>query len=163
MESIPIVQIFIFVFVGFVTYGLFLGFTKQATFYEDFNDLGLSAIAFAGPVVVSIVLLQLGLNSTVTLVLSVSLLLVLSYYSAKTTFRSNSDKPLHTTIILVISKLFMSFLYIFYLYQAMTDKDRGARRKAWFVLVVLTPVLLLLVKNHEGRFTITSSGRPRIN
>lgn len=53
----------------------------------------------------------------------------------------------------------LSFLFVFYLYWSLASKTRSERGKAAFVLVILTPIMLALVREHKGVYAISKSGR----
>jgi len=139
--------------------GIILGLTKKAIYFNDYNDLGVSAAVFATPFVVGLISLQFGLNPTMTLSISTILFLTLFCLTLYKTWKANEGMLL-ITIIVSISKLIMSFLYIFHLYMALTGKQRTARGKAWFILAVFTPILLGLVHTKEGSFRLSRTGRP---
>jgi uncharacterized membrane protein len=155
-----ILQLIVIICIIVTVIGIILSFTKKVIFYSDYNDLGLSLAVFAVPVVLMIIIQQFGgmgiIAAFVLISLTVGLLTLLGYK----TWVAN-DRRILPTIIVVPSKLILSFLYVIYLFSALTGKKRRERGQSWFVLIILTPLMLSLVHTQEGRFRLSSTGRLR--
>lgn len=147
-------QISLIIIILLTMLGIFLGVTKRVVFYADYNDLGLSLSIFAVPLVSLIILKYVAVFNfkilIIPLLLAAGLICILIY----NTWKSNNKKILPVLIIMP-SKLILSFLYIIYLYSAFTEKGRRARGQSFFVITVLTPLLLALVQAERGRFNLT--------
>ena len=147
-----------------VLLGVILAFLKKAVFYQNFNDLAWSAGMCAIPALVLVIgATMFGqsnsvLQSNPALYVVGGLFVLLFIKTAVTTYKSNSGS-LVLTPILMVGKTALSFLFIFYLYWSMTAKTRSERGKGMFVVVILTPIMLALVKEHKGLYAITKSGR----
>ena len=137
--------------------GIVLGFSKRAVFYTDYNDLGVSAGMFALP---ALIIFAAGsfVPQTVAIWIAGIVLVGLLVKVSLTTYRSNNGS-IWKTIVIVIAKTFMSFLFVFHLVTALTAKKRSERGGGWFVLVILTPLLIALVNEKKGVFSISSTGR----
>ena len=79
---------------------------------------------------------------------------------AVTTWKSNGGS-LWKTPLLLVGKAVLSFIFIAYLYQAFTAKTRSKRGQGWFVVAIVTPLMLALVAEHKGLFAVTPTGRIR--
>ena len=134
-----------------------LAFAKTVVFYADYNDLALSAAMCAFPAVI-IVVSAMFVPHVAALYVAGVVFVGLLIKTAHTTFRSNNNSVMKTALLLV-GKTVMSFLYVAHLYQALAGKKRTDRGKGWFVLAILTPLLIALVHERTGRFAITPSGR----
>lgn len=151
---------------GLVLLSVILAFAKKAVLYANFNDLAWSIGMFAIPAVVMMVgaafmqTPETGEPEMPVALLSVGggLFLLLFVKTAITTYRSNNGSILLTPILMV-GKMALSFLFIFYLYWSLASKTRSERGKAVFVLVILTPIMLALVREHKGVYAISRSGR----
>ena len=152
-----------------VLLGVILAFVRKAVFYQNFNDLAWSAGMFAIPalvVMVGAVFVSAGAGAeTENTQMPVGLLyaagglfVLLLVKTAITTYKSNSGSLVLTPIIL-IGKAVLSFLFVFYVYWSLASKNRAERGKAMFVLVILTPIMLALVREHKGIYGISKSGR----
>lgn len=141
--------------------GVALGLTKKAVFYNDYNDLGLSLGTLAFPSVIVLVLLQFGLYGVLTWGIAATVFTIMFGVMVRRTYVANRGK-LWVVPVLLMSKLVLSVLYVAHLADLTMGKNRRTRGKGWFVVIVLTPLLLALVHTQEGRFYLTSAGRPRI-
>ena len=139
--------------------GIVMSFTKEAVFYADFNDLALSAGMFALPALV-LVAGSLLAPMEVLVYVAGAVFVGLFLKVALTTWKSN-DGSWWKTPLLLVGKTTMSFIFIFYLYQAFTAKTRSKRGQGWFVVAILTPLTLALVAEHRGLFAVTPTGRIR--
>lgn len=139
--------------------GVTLGFTKKAIFYNDFNDLGISAATFAVP---ALIVVGVGAFIPHESIMYFAAFAFFGFFAAMVykTFLAN-NKSIILTGVLVVAKMTMSFLYVLHLYTALTGKKRSERGQGWFVLAIMTPLLLALVHTKEGSFRLAPSGRPR--
>ena len=140
--------------------GIVLAFMKKVVFYADFNDLALSAGMFALPALTYVAGLFFQVPETICLYVAGAVFLGLFAKTVLTTWRGN-DGSLWKTPLVLVGKVAMSFLFIAHLYQSFTGKTRSKRGGGWFVLAILTPLMLALVADHRGIFSITSTGRVR--
>lgn len=140
--------------------GVALGFSKRVVFYTDYNDLGLAAAMCALPALILFIGVSL-VPQSVALGIAGVVFIGLLVKTAMTTYQSN-ERSIWKTILVLIAKLVMSFLFVFHLLGALTAKTRRKRGGSWFVLVILTPLLIALVKEQKGIFSITSTGRVRM-
>ena len=152
-----------------VLLGVILAFAKKAVFYANFNDLAWSAGMIAIPALVMMVgamFMSAGAETETgdtqmpagLLYAAGGLFVLLFVKTTVTTFKSNKGSFLLTPILMV-GKITLSFLFIFYLWWSMTAKTRSERGKGMFVLVILTPIMLALVREHKGVYAISKSGR----
>ena len=149
-----------------VLLGVVLAFARKAVFYANFNDLAWSAGMVAIPALVLVGVAPFVSGSgegdaqvpTWLLYAAGGLFVLLFVKTAITTYKSNNGSILLTPVLLV-GKLFLSFMFVFYLYWSMTAKTRSERGKGMFVLVILTPIMLALVREHKGVYAISKSGR----
>lgn len=142
-----------------VLYGIFLGVTKRAVFYNDYNDLGMSLAVFGGPLCLVLVFSQFNLLTRGTMIFIGALFVLLFVIELYRTWKANDHKML-ITVIISVSKLTLSFLYVVYLAELTMGKGRFKRGRGLFMLVFLTPLMLVLVHSKEGSFRLTSRGRP---
>jgi hypothetical protein len=128
----------------------------EATCYEDFNDLGVSLGVVAGPALVGVIVMYAALpvEASVFLVALPGVLCLL--VTIWKTYRSNN---IFLFPFMIITKVFLSFLYIIYLWQALAAKTRRGRGASRFILIILSPFLYALVKNKQGVFSISKTGR----
>lgn len=145
--------------IALVIFMVTLGFTRHIVFYKNYNDLGISAGAIALPTFIGFGP-GLMLPPKITLWTCLAVFALMLVIMIAKTFMAN-NKSLIKTIFLIPAKLTMSFLFVFYLYDAFTNKKRSGRGEAMFNVVVLTPLMLALVKERTGIFRISRSGRPR--
>jgi hypothetical protein len=138
--------------------GIALGLMKKVTFYKDFNDLGISAATLAIPTMIIVAITPFLMIKEIFYLAGIVFLVLFGTMTYKT-FVSNNCSILITSVLLV-AKLAMSFLYVFYLYIALTGEKRADRGRGWFVLAILTPLLLALVKEPTGGFRLATTGRP---
>lgn len=156
-EYLPqIVLIFacIFVFIG-----VFLGLTKRVTFYNDYNDLGLSLATIGIPLCMALVFSHLNLLTNFTILLILILFIILLVILFFNTWKANNKRFL-ISLIVGSSKLLLSFLFVFYLAELAMGKNRQKRGRGFFILVFSTPLLNALVSKKEGIFRLTTTGRP---
>ncbi len=139
--------------------GVLLGVSKKAVYFSNYNDLGLSAAVFAAPATIFLVTAQFGIAPDLVLIVVVILFFGLLLTVLFRTWKAN-NKSIIKTFIIGISKLVMSFLYVFYLYQAFTGDKAKTRRTSWFTLAIFTPLLIALVQDKTGSFKLNSRGRP---
>lgn len=139
--------------------GIVLAYKKVVVFYADFNDLAISAATFAVPAIIIVIAIALTLPG-ITYSIAILLFLVLFIWTTYKTLKSNAWS-IWKSIIVLAGKILVSFVFVLFLYQAYTAKTRSARGQGWFVLIVLTPIMLTLVDKHTGLFALSSAGRLR--
>ena len=138
-----------------------LAFAKKVVFYADYDDLAISAAMCALPAVL-VVIAAMFVQHVAAFYLAGLVFVGLLIKVAHTTFRANSNS-IWKTVLLLVGKLVMSFLYVAFLYKALAGEKRTDRGKGWFFLVILTPLLIALVHKRTGRFAIGRSGRLQVN
>ncbi len=131
---------------GSVILSLILTFMGKVVFYNDFKDLGLSAALCLLPLfIIYAGVFFLGDLSIDIAVVTFVLLLIPSAYN---TWRAN--KSVWKTVIVLISKTALSFVYAFYLLELIFPKKGGKRSLApAIVLAILTPLLFALVHDKS--------------
>lgn len=156
-DNLPLV--IIVAMIALVIFMVAMGFTRHIVFYQNYNDLGVSAGTIALPTFIGFGP-GLMLPPKVTLWTCLAVFVLMLIIMIVKTFMAN-NKSLIKTIFLIPAKLTMSFLFVFYLYDALTNKKRSGRGEAMFNVIVLTPLMLALVKERTGLFRLSRSGRPR--
>ncbi len=134
-----------------------MSLAKKSVFYADFNDLGVSLGMFALPGLILFVGMNFDLNDAPRYIAG-AVFAALFLKSGITTYKTNNGS-IWKTAVLMVGKVALSFLYLAYLLEAFTAKKRSDRGRAWFVVVILTPLMLALTKNRKGLFPIPSMGR----
>ena len=155
-------QMILILFLLSVGYSIFLGATKRAVFYSDYNDLALSAGTFGIPAVLIIIMTQFNLfESSIAWALTSIVFGLFLLRLCWRTWEANEGNIL-STLVIIFGKLTLSLLYVFYLYQLFTGKNRQQRGSAAFIMIIFTPILFALVHTKSGAFRISSSGRPML-
>ena len=139
--------------------GVAMSLAKKSVFYADFNDLAVSMGMCALPALVLMVGLSFGQGDAPRYIAG-AIFVGLFLKSVVRTYKTNNGS-IWKTAVLMVGKVTLSFLYIVYLLEALTAKKRSDRGKAWFVLAILTPLMLALTENHKGLFRIMPMGRMR--
>ena len=139
--------------------GITMSFLKRAVFYADFNDLALTAGMFALPALVMVAGSMLAPGEYIIYIAG-AVFAGLLLKVIVTTWKSN-EGSFWKTPLLIVGKVAMSFIFIAYLYQAFTRKTRSGRGQGWFVVAIVTPLMIALVSEHRGLFAISSTGRIR--
>jgi len=152
-------QFFLIVVGITILFGIFLGFTKRVIFYNDYNDLGISLATFGIPACMALGFTQFNLLTKWSAFLIATVFFLLFAFVLFKTWQANDRKVL-TTLVVGISKLILSLLYVVYLAQLTMGKQRQKRGIGLFILAFFTPLLLALVHSTEGSFRLTLRGRP---
>ena len=135
---------------GAVMLSVTLAFLGKVVFYADYNDLSICAAMFGLPALIIVLgLFWMGNSSELIFVLAAVVFLPLFFLVALTTWRSN--RSIWKTVIVMIGKTTLSFLYVFHLFDALTAKNRSRRGISWFVLAILTPLIYALVADKQGK------------
>lgn len=135
---------------GSVLVSVVLSLTKKAVFYQNYNDMLLSLSVIAIPVMMIFLISSLAsfLPDLLKIILIIIPSILIFVMVVISTYQSN-NKNLILTVILVISKLTLSVLYILYLVQLMMGKNRNERGLAALILIFLTPLMIALVADRE--------------
>ena len=144
--------------------GVALGLMNKVIFYNDYNDLGVSAATIAIPaLILASTFIFYKDQETIATIFLVAATAFIGFFivMAYKTFMANNMSVV-VTLILIVAKLVMSFIFVLHLFNALTAKKRATRGQSWFVLAILTPLLLALVHTKEGSFRLTATGRPRM-
>jgi type IV secretory pathway VirB3-like protein len=95
--------------------GVILGFTKRAVFYRDYNDLGLSLAVFGVPLSLLLIFQMFHFQSIYPVFFVVIVFIVLLLVTVFKTYTANDGRIL-PTLIISVSKLVLSFLFILHLF-----------------------------------------------
>ena len=138
--------IILYTVAGSVILSLILTFMDKVVFYNDFKDLGLSAALCLIPLLTIYVGARYlgGLSIDIAVVIF-ALLLIPSTYN---TWRAN--KSIWKTVIVLISKTALSFVYAIYLLKLIfPEKGSKGGFASVIVLGILTPLLFALVADKS--------------
>jgi hypothetical protein len=144
-------ELVIVAFLGMIVVGIFLGLSGRAVVFRDYDDL---ALVFACGVCTIV-----GLCISDARFISLSLLLLGLGLALATIARTGRDNGFLLLPIILVTKIALSVLWIFYVIQAVnpggkTTLERSRQRgAALLVLAILTPLVARLVRNHEGFLT----------
>lgn len=147
--------------------GCILGYKQKITVFRNYNDLFLTFLLLLLPIVLSYIFLFVGFSdSPVTKYFIIAIELILFIYIVIQTVKDNEN--LFYSFISLITKIFLSILFVFNLINFITPtgktaKDRAGSRQIGFIfLLALAPIVFMLVKNKEGIFnpekTLASRG-----
>ena len=143
-------DVVVYGFLGAIILSVALAIMKRVVFYADYRDLGLSAAMFGLPALVLVVgIFWLG-NAGQSLFYAAAVVFVpLFVMVTVTTWKAN--RSVWKTVIVMIGKTTLSFLYVVHLFDALTAKNRSKRGLSWFVLAILTPLMFALVADRSGK------------
>jgi uncharacterized membrane protein YhdT len=130
--------------------GTCMAFMGKAVFYNDYNDLGGSLATIALPALLFPISMMMPQWFAMTMILVV----FVGLFAAMVwrTYKANNGNPLITPI-LVLAKMTLSILYIVHFFAAFNAKEASGRRQGWFVVAIMTPLLVKLVHTRDGSFT----------
>lgn len=130
--------------------GVGMAFMGKAVFYNDYNDLGGSLATIALPALLFPISMMLPQWFAITMILVV----FFGLFAAMVwrTYKANKASPVMTPI-LVLAKMTLSILYIVHFFAAFNAKEASGRRQGWFVVAIMTPLLVKLVHTRDGSFT----------
>lgn len=141
-------ELLVAVFVGTIALGIFLGLTERAIVFRDYDDL---AIVFAFALCSSSVIVVADTQILMALVVIVAACLL-----GLIAFRTWQDNGIILLPIILLTKVPLSLFWILQLMQSInpegkTHTERARNRgSAILFLLVLTPLIAKLIRNHEG-------------
>lgn len=146
-------SIILYTVAGSVILSLILAFMGKVIFYNDFKDLGLSAALCFIPLLILFGGMSLSFRigipiSWLQTIASITFAL-LFLASLVNTWRAN--KSIWKTVIVLVSKTALSFIYAIYLLNLIFP-DKGGKRSVISMIVVgiLTPLLFALVADKSA-------------
>lgn len=139
--------------------GIVLAFMRKAVFYADYSDLTITAAMFGLPaLVLAIGIFYLGQFAITITIAGITFVPLFLTVLAKTW---KSNRSVWKTVVILISKTILSFLYVVYLLNALTEKNRSKRGVSWFILAIMTPLMFALVHDKSGKPASLPKGRGR--
>lgn len=139
-----------------VILGVVMGFRNMIVVYRDYDDLGISFLLTLSPVILFYVL-QITNNNIAFFIFILIIEIILIAWLFYRTFNDNSKNILFA-LLSFITKTTLSVLFIINLLQLVSPSGKSSRQRAsarkiaFAILLVISPVVFSLVKNKEGIF-----------
>ena len=157
-------DVILLVLLGFIVTGVVLAKKGEIVVYNDYNDLLVNFVAFMVPPIFLLLILLSGKD--LFFYAGVALELGLIGYIIKTTYTGN-DKDLLKTFLALMTKLPLGLIYCLALLDLIdgSGKDEDGKNKGMLsklLLLVLTPLMFVLVKNKSGAFDLFSVAKSGI-
>ena len=140
-------SIILYFVAGSVILSLILTSMGKAVFYNNFKDLGLSAaLCFIPIIIIYVGFRYLGGYSLHLAGIVFALLLIPSVYNTWST-----NKSIWKTVIVVISKTTLSFIFVICVISWIIPNKEGKRSlSSMIVAIVLAPILIALVHDKSS-------------
>ena len=143
-----------FVWLCIVIITVIFGFKKKLVVFRDYNDLALVFLLSIGPIAIAFILSYLGAPKNLGTYGLLGLVIILFSWIGFRTLQDNHN-PIYFLLAL-ITKISLSFLFIVSLISFVapsgkaTSQRMDARRIAFVLLMMVTPLIVALVRDHEG-------------
>lgn len=156
----------VYILLGIVFFGMILGWSKKTTVFYDYDDMALCFGVFAAPIAMLFIVHYMNLTSPEGIAAVVGIPAFLFFVGV--VHKTWISGVRYSLPIVLITKLFLGFFYVFAIWQLLSPSGRNAearrnsRARATFFLLVFTPIIASLVENKRGIFfgphTVTGSG-----
>jgi hypothetical protein len=147
------------IFIVITIIGIFLGFKQKITIFRDFNDLGLVFLIELLPIVLMYLSSLIAANQNKIVITSIIIVeIILFMWIIARTYQDNNN--ILSTLIALITKTSLSILFILNLMSFSNPTEKTEEKRASVgrfllaLLLLLSSLLIVLVKNKEGIFNL---------
>lgn len=125
------------------------GLQGKITLFDSYTDLILTFIIVIFPFLYYYIFFFIFQKSVVNITFAI-IELILLFILSRVTYKSN-DRNVFITLCVMFSKLILSFIFVFYLYQLFNNKKNKSSNNISnvFASIIVTPMLTKFVKNRE--------------